>query len=94
MPWILLLLFSLFSAPSLAVTLPGVTTGATATQQNAPPEPDAEKKKAAYGALADVLENDTSRQELIDQLRKVAATPPQEPVCPPCRSCPICSTAI
>ncbi len=33
MPWILLLLFSLFSAPSLAVTLPGVTTGATATQQ-------------------------------------------------------------
>lgn len=68
MPWILLLLFSLFSAPSLAVTLPGVTTGATATQQNAPPEPDAEKKKAAYGALADVLENDTSRQELIDQL--------------------------
>ena len=80
MPWILLLLFSLFSAPSLAVTLPGVTTGATATQQNAPPEPDAEKKKAAYGALADVLENDTSRQELIDQLRKVAATPPQDPV--------------
>ncbi len=46
MPWILLLLFSLFSAPSLAaVTLPGVNaTGATATQQNAPPEPDAEKK--------------------------------------------------
>ena len=80
MPWILLLLFSLFSAPSLAVTLPGVTTGATASQQNAPPEPDAEKKKAAYGALADVLENDTSRQELIDQLRKVAATPPQDPV--------------
>ena len=48
MPWILLLLFTLFSAPSLAVTIPGVTTGATATQQNAPPEPDAEKKKAAY----------------------------------------------
>lgn len=80
MPWILLLLFTLFSAPSLAVTIPGVTTGATATQQNAPPEPDAEKKKAAYSALADVLENDTSRQELIDQLRKVAATPPQDPV--------------
>ena len=38
------------------------------------------KRKAAYGALADVLENDTSRQELIDQLRKVAATPPQDPV--------------
>ncbi|QDE47389.1 hypothetical protein EIN43_09900 [Enterobacter hormaechei] len=47
MPWILLLLFSLFSAPSLAVTLPGVTTGATASQQNAPPEPDAEKPLTA-----------------------------------------------
>ena len=44
-----------------------------------PPEPDAEEK-AAYSALADVLENDTSRQELVDQLRKIAATPPQEPV--------------
>lgn len=32
-------------------------------------------KKAAYGALADVLDNDTSRKELIDQLRTVAATP-------------------
>jgi hypothetical protein len=37
-------------------------------------------KKAAYAALADVLDNQQSRQELIDQLRKVAATPPQEPV--------------
>lgn len=81
MPWILLLLISLFSTPSLAVAIPGVTTGATATQQNTPPpEPDAEQKKAAYSALADVLENDTSRQELIEQLRKVAATPPQDPV--------------
>jgi len=80
-PWILLLLLSLFSAPSLAVAIPGVTTGTTATQENTPPpEPDVEQKKAAYSALADVLENDTSRQELIGQLRKVAATPPQEPV--------------
>ena len=81
MPWILLLLISLFSAPSLAVAIPGVTTGTAATQQNTPPpEPDAEQKKAAYSALADVLENDASRQELIGQLRKVAATPPQEDV--------------
>lgn len=80
MPWILLLL-SLFCAPSFAVSIPGVTTGTTATQQTTPPpEPDVEQKKAAYSALADVLENDTSRQELIGQLRKVAATPPQEPV--------------
>ena len=78
MPWILLLLISLFSAPSFAVAIPGVTTGTTASQQSTPPpEPDVEQKKAAYGALADVLENDASRKELIDQLRKAAATPPK-----------------
>ncbi|WP_337037126.1 mechanosensitive channel protein [Enterobacter asburiae] len=81
MPWILLLLISLFSAPSFAVAIPGVTTATPATQQNTPPpEHDVEQKKAAYGALADVLEDDTSRQELIGQLRKAAATPPQESV--------------
>lgn len=81
MPWILLLLFCLFCAPAQAVTIPGVTTGASTSQQTTPaPEPDVEQKKAAYSALADVLENDTSRQELIEQLRIVAATPPQDPV--------------
>ncbi|WP_449548298.1 mechanosensitive channel protein [Lelliottia amnigena] len=81
MPWILLLLFCLFCAPAQAVTIPGVTTGASTSQQTTPaPEPDVEQKKAAYSALADVLENDTSRQELIKQLRTVAATPPQDPV--------------
>ena len=81
MPWILLLLLSLFCSSTLAVTIPGVTSGTAATQQTTPaPEPNVEQKKAAYSALADVLENDTSRQELIGQLRKVAATPPQEPV--------------
>ncbi|WP_449553640.1 mechanosensitive channel protein [Lelliottia amnigena] len=78
MPWILLLLFCLFCAPAQAVTIPGVTTGASTSQPA--PEPDVEQKKAAYSALADVLENDTSRQELIEQLRTVAATPPQDPV--------------
>ena len=69
MPWILLLLFCLFCAPAQAVTIPGVTTGASTSQQTTPaPEPDVEQKKAAYSALADVLENDTSRQELIEQL--------------------------
>lgn len=79
MPWILLLLLCLFGAPAQAVTIPGVTTNASSSQP-ATPEPDVEQKKAAYGALADVLENDTSRKELIDQLRTVAKTPPQEPV--------------
>ncbi|MCD4561439.1 mechanosensitive channel protein [Lelliottia nimipressuralis] len=81
MPWILLLLLCLFGAPAQAVTLPGVTSGASASQSSTPAaEPDVEQKKAAYGALADVLENDTSRKELIDQLRTVAKTPPQETV--------------
>lgn len=81
MPWILLLLFCLFCAPAQAVTIPGVTTGASTSQQTTPaPDPDVEQKKAAYSALADVLENDTSRKELIEQLRTVAATPPQDPV--------------
>ncbi|AEN64028.1 MscS Mechanosensitive ion channel [Enterobacter soli] len=81
MPWILLLVLSLFCAPSLAVAIPGVTTGTSSTAQNTPPpEPDAEQKKAAYSALADILENDTSRQALIGQLRNAAATPSQEPV--------------
>jgi len=80
-PWILLLLLCLFGASAQAVTLPGVTSGASASQSNTPAaEPDVEQKKVAYGALADVLENDTSRKELIDQLRTVAKTPPQEPV--------------
>ncbi|MFO3903389.1 mechanosensitive channel protein [Enterobacter hormaechei] len=80
MPWILLLLISLFCLPAQAVGLPGVP--ATTTSEATPPaaEPDVEQKKAAYSALADVLENDASRQELISQLRTVAATPPQEPV--------------
>nr|WP_211053253.1 mechanosensitive channel protein [Enterobacter sp. Tr-810] len=77
----MLLVLSLFCAPSLAVAIPGVTTGTSSTAQNTPPpEPDAEQKKAAYSALADILENDTSRQALIGQLRNAAATPSQEPV--------------
>nr|WP_269212118.1 mechanosensitive channel protein [Lelliottia nimipressuralis] len=77
----MLLLLCLFGAPAQAVTLPGVTSGASASQSSTPAaEPDVEQKKAAYGALADVLENDTSRKELIDQLRTVAKTPPQETV--------------
>lgn len=77
MPWILLLIATLFCAPLQAVTIPGVTAAAS---QPSSSEPDAAQKKAAYAALADVLENDASRQELIKQLRTAAATPPQEQV--------------
>ncbi|MEB6379236.1 mechanosensitive channel protein [Leclercia adecarboxylata] len=80
MPWILLLLISLFCLPAQAVSLPGVPAATASDQTAPPPEPDVEQKKAAYSALADVLENDASRQELISQLRSVAATPPEAPV--------------
>lgn len=75
MRWILFILFCLLGAPAHAVSIPGVTTTTTTDSTTEPaPEPDIEQK-AAYGALADVLDNDTSRKELIDQLRTVAATP-------------------
>jgi len=79
-PWILLLLISLFCLPAQAVSLPGVPAATPGEATTPAAEPDVEQKKAAYSALADVLENDASRQELISQLRSVAATPPQEPV--------------
>ncbi|KNC94774.1 mechanosensitive channel protein, partial [Trabulsiella odontotermitis] len=81
MPWVLLLLFALFSAPLQAVTIPGVTPSTASDASQTPAqEPDLAQKKAAYAALADVLENDASRKELIDQLRQAAATPPAEQV--------------
>lgn len=68
MRWILFILFCLLGAPAHAVSIPGVTTTTTTDSTTEPaPEPDIEQKKAAYGALADVLDNDTSRKELIDQ---------------------------
>jgi hypothetical protein len=70
------LLAALFTAPLSAAALPGVPT-ANADKTSAS-EPDVEQKRAAYAALADVLENDAARQELIDQLRKAAATPPPD----------------
>jgi len=85
-PWIILLLCSLFLAPVQAAVSPAAaaaatTTTSTASADSAPAaEPTIEEKKAAYAALANVLENEQSRTELIDQLRKVAATPDAEPV--------------
>lgn len=65
MRWILFILFCLLGAPAHAVSIPGVTTTTTTDSTTEPaPEPDIEQKKAAYGALADVLDNDTSRKEL------------------------------
>ncbi|EHG7612644.1 TPA: mechanosensitive channel protein [Citrobacter sedlakii] len=75
MRWILFVLICLAGAPAHAVTIPGVTASPAADAKTTPaPEPDIEQKKAAYAALADVLENEASRKELIGQLRSAATT--------------------
>lgn len=47
MPWILLLLAALFTAPLSAATLPGVPTANT--DKNSASEPDVEQKRAEIG---------------------------------------------
>ncbi|HCU0294796.1 TPA: mechanosensitive channel protein [Citrobacter sedlakii] len=75
MRWILFILVCLAWAPAHAVAIPGVTASPAADAKTTPaPEPDIEQKKAAYAALADVLENEASRKELIGQLRSAATT--------------------
>jgi small-conductance mechanosensitive channel len=71
------LLFSLNPAAQ-AVSMPA----AVASQQAQKPaadtaqhEPTLEEKKAAWSALATILENDRSREALIEQLRNAAANP-------------------
>ena len=77
MRWILFILFCLLGAPAHAVSIPGVTTTTTTDSTTEPaPEPDIEQKKAAYGALADVLDNDPGStfkgrtDELSDEYQK------------------------
>ncbi|WP_234472970.1 mechanosensitive channel protein [Erwinia sp. S63] len=74
------MLLCLFLVPTAdAVNLP---QAAVAAQQTSTPaasataagEPTLEDKKAAYAALANILENNDSRQELIDQLRQAATS--------------------
>lgn len=81
----LLMLVFIGWVPSIqAVTLPAAAVAASQSRQatGSQAEPDLDDKKAAYAALANILENDQSRQALIEQLRTAAATPPadKEPV--------------
>ena len=83
-----LLLLLLLSPLSQAVSLPAAAVAAQSTQPAASADqnpPDVADKKAAYAALANILENDSARKELIDQLRSAATTPPvnNEPVLTP-----------
>ncbi|WP_312630842.1 mechanosensitive channel protein [Pantoea piersonii] len=89
---IALLLLCCFVLPAAqAVTLPQAAVAAqqsTGSASGAQKEPTLDEKKAAYAALANILEDDQSRKELIDQLRGAstatakdnapALTPPTE----------------
>lgn len=74
----LLLLLFIGVPQSQAVSLPAAAVAASHSQQNSDTqaEPDLNDKKAAYVALANILADDPSRQELIAQLRNAAAAQP------------------
>ncbi len=76
MPWILLCSLHCLLPRFPAAALPGVPT-ANADKTSAS-EPMRNRKERPTPPLADVLANDSARQELIDQLRKAAATPPPD----------------
>ena len=74
----LCLLFFMLLPAAHAVSMPAAAVASQKTQpaaEAAPHEPTVEEKKAAYSALATILENEQSRQELIEQLRNAAASP-------------------
>ncbi len=74
--WLLAVTFLLFTAQIRAVSLPAAAVAASQTQSgSAQSEPSAEDKKAAYAALANILQNDQSREALIQQLRTAASSP-------------------
>ncbi|MBP2170520.1 small-conductance mechanosensitive channel [Erwinia toletana] len=87
--WLLLFIFIAgFGRQAVAVSLPAAAVAAQQTQKQgeaASEQPDVEDKKAAYAALANILQNDQSRGELIEQLRNAAATPAEngQPVLTP-----------
>ncbi len=75
--WMLICLFLVPTAnavnlPQAAVAAQQTSTPAASTTTEG--EPTLEDKKAAYAALANILENNDSRQELIDQLRQAATS--------------------
>lgn len=77
--WILLFLMLFSLAPQApAVTLPQAAVAAQQTSKGSgdqSSQPDPDQQKAAYAALANILENEQSRQALIEQLRHVSTSP-------------------
>ncbi|MBM7342437.1 mechanosensitive channel protein [Pantoea coffeiphila] len=85
---LLLMLCSTFISTAQAVTLPAAAVAAQSQQTTAAADttpPDADEKRAAWAALANILDNDQSRQQLIEQLRKASEPPaaPADPVLTP-----------
>lgn len=75
--WMLLCLFLVPTADAVNLPQAAVAAQQTSTPAASTPaagEPTLEDKKAAYAALANILENNDSRQELIDQLRQAATS--------------------
>ncbi len=75
MPWILLLLAALLPRFPPRYPYPAYNPTANGLIKTAPAGTGYRTEKSAYAALADVLDNDTSRKELIDQLRKAPPRP-------------------
>lgn len=78
--WLLLVFTLSLNLTANAVSLPAASVAASQTQKEASTaetEPPLEEKKAAYAALANILENDQSRTELIEQLRSASENPSQ-----------------
>lgn len=73
---LLLLTLNVFAPPALA--------------QNAPPAPadKSEQQKAAYAALADLLQDDKARAELINHLKQAAGDAPAAAPATPVESTP------
>lgn len=68
------LVAAVFCCQAEAVSLPVAAVAASRSQPaaDASGEPSLEEKKAAYAALANILQNDQSRTELINQLRSAS----------------------
>ncbi|MEN5016184.1 mechanosensitive channel protein [Erwinia sp. Eh17-17] len=84
---LIILVFIGITMSAQAVTLPAAAVAASQSHQTTQNQTGTEvdDRKAAYAALANILDNDQSRQALIDQLRSAAATPDsgKEPVLTP-----------
>lgn len=84
----LLLVTLVFCCQAQAVSLPAAAVAASqspSTAANPPAEPSLEEKKAAWAALANILQNEQSRTELINQLRSASESTSEtkEPVLTP-----------